>query len=115
MTRTAIFNLLLGIFIGLALAVGFAWTRTPEPNSATLDVLRPEYKIDYVVMVAQAYAADSNLDLARTRLQAINKNDQGKYVAEVTRLLITKGAPPTDLRALVTLTTALGGTPPTLP
>jgi hypothetical protein len=115
MTRTAIFNILIGVIIGSVLAIGYAWSRPPKADDATLDLLRADYKTDTVVMIAQAYAVDSNLDLARSRLAALNVKNPAQHVADVTRQLIIKGAPPTDLRALVALTTALGGTPPALP
>ena len=115
MTRTAIFNILIGVIIGSLLAIGYAWSRPPNPTDASIASLRADYKTDIVVMIAQAYAVDSNLDLARSRLAALNVKDSAQHVADVTRQLIIKGAPPTDLRALVTLTTALGGTPPALP
>jgi len=115
MTRTAILNILIGVIIGGLLAIGYAWSRSPKPDDATLDSLRADYKTDAVVMIAQAYAVDSNLDLARSRLAVLNVKTPAQHVADVTRQLIIKGAPPSDLKALVTLTTALGGTPPTLP
>lgn len=115
MTRTALLNIIIGVFIGFALAIGFSWSRPPKPDDASLESLRADYKSDYVVMVAQAYSVDSNLDLAKTRLAALKIGNPGQYTADVTRQLITKGAPPSDLRVLVSLTTALGATPPALP
>ncbi|MBI5053771.1 MAG: hypothetical protein HZB52_10965 [Chloroflexi bacterium] len=45
MTRTAIFNILIGVIIGGLLAIGYAWSRPPKPDDATLDSLRADYKL----------------------------------------------------------------------
>ncbi|MBI5715030.1 MAG: hypothetical protein HZC38_16655 [Chloroflexi bacterium] len=79
MTRTAIFNILIGVIIGGLLAVGYAWSRPPNPSDASIASLRADYKTDIVVMIAQGYAVDSNLDLARSRLAALNVKDSAQH------------------------------------
>jgi hypothetical protein len=116
MTRTAAINLLIGALIGLALGLFYTWVVNPVQYVDTGPAsLRDDHKADYVIMVARAYAADSNLDLARTRLEELGFDDPGDQVAALTADQIRSGAPPDDLRALSALTLALGAVPPPLP
>ena len=116
MTRTAFFNLLGGVIIGLAAGLVYTWTINPvKYTDVSPDTLRADYKTDYVVMIAHAYAADANLDLARARLATLKLAGPGQFVADTATQQITAGAPLDDLRALNALATALGAVPPPLP
>ena len=116
MTRTAFLNLLFGLLLGLGLGLFYTWQIDPvKYTNVSPDTLRPDYKADYVVMIARAYSADGNLDLARTRLATLKTANPGQFVADTAAQLITSGAPADDLRALNTLATALGAVPPSLP
>ena len=116
MTRTAAINLLVGAVIGLALGLVYTWVVNPvqyvDTNPASL---RADHKADYVIMIARAYAADSDLGLARARLDDLDLEDPPGYVADLTAEQIQRGAPPDDLRALSALALALGALPPPLP
>jgi len=115
-SRTAVFNILAGLVLGMALALFYTWVISPVQYTDTgPDSLRADYKTDYVVMIARAYNADTNLDLARQRLAPLKLDNPGQFTAELTVSEIKRGAPLDDLRALATLTTALGGIPPALP
>lgn len=116
MTRTAFFNLLGGVIIGLAAGLFYTWQVNPvKYTDVSPDTLRADYKTDYVVMIAHAYAADSNLDLARARLATLKLASPGQFVADTAAQQITAGAPLDDLRALNALAAALGAVPPPLP
>ena len=115
-TRTAILNIAVGLLIGLALGLFYTWVVNPVQYVDTApDSLRADHKNDYALMIAQAYAADNDLDLARVRLAALKLDDPGAYLANLTAAEIQRGAPLDDLRALSALTVALGATPPPLP
>jgi hypothetical protein len=115
-SRTAVFNLLAGLVLGLALALFYTWVISPVQYTDTgPDSLRADYKNDYVVMVARAYVADGNLDAAKQRLAPLKLDNPGDYAARLTASEIQTGAPLDDLRALSALSTALGGLPPALP
>jgi hypothetical protein len=61
--------LAVGLFLGLALGVGYAWVLRPvdfrgaEPTS-----LQPVYRGEYILLIATAYQSTGNLDRARERL-----------------------------------------------
>ncbi len=116
MTRTAALNFIAGIVIGVALGLLYSWQVDPVKYTDTApDSLHADHKTDYVVMIAQAYVADGNLELARTRLATLNLSNPGQYVANLTTFEIQRGAPLDDLRALSALAAALGAAPPPLP
>src|SRR5262245_21107464 len=93
MTRTAAFNLLGGILIGVALGLFYTWGVDPVKYTDTPpDSLSAEYKNDYVIMIAQAYTLDHDFDLALTRLATLQLSDPGQYVADLARAEIQRGA-----------------------
>ncbi len=115
-SRTATFNLLAGLVLGLALALFYTWVISPVQYTDTApDSLRADYKNDYVVMIARSYATDNNLALARERLTPLKLDNPGQYTADLTADEVKRGAPLADLRALAALATALGAAPPALP
>lgn len=115
-SRTAVFNLLAGLVLGLALALFYAWVLSPVQYTDTApDTLRADYKNDYVVMIARGYLADGNLEAAKLRLAPLKLDNPGDFIARLTGSEIQRGAPLDDLRALSALSTALGGIPPALP
>jgi hypothetical protein len=115
-TRTAAFNLLGGLILGIALALLYAWQLNPPSyTNTTPATLRTDHKTDYVLMIAQGYSLDGDLPAAQTRLDTLNLGDKGAYVNAVLTSQIQLGAPADDLRALTSLALALGANPPPLP
>ncbi|MBM4423953.1 MAG: hypothetical protein FJ030_11245 [Chloroflexi bacterium] len=116
MTRTALFNFIAGAILGIALGLIYSWQINPVKYTDTApDSLRADYQADYVVMIAQAYSTDGDLDLARARLATLNLVDPGQHVADLAAAQIQRGAALDDLRALSALAAALGAVPPPLP
>jgi hypothetical protein len=60
---------IIAILIGLAAGLYYGWVVNPVNYvDTTIDTLRPDYQTDYVLMVAEAYHASGDLDLAARRL-----------------------------------------------
>jgi hypothetical protein len=115
-TRTAAFNLLAGLILGIALALVYAWQISPATYTDTTPAtLRTDHKTDYVLMIAQSYAHDGDLPAARTRLESLNVGDPGAYITALITAQIQLGASTNDLSALSALAVALGANPPPLP
>lgn len=112
MTRTTLLNLIVGLALGLALGLVYTWKIDPvKYTDVAPDSLRADYRSDYVLMIAQAYAADTDLDLARARLATLNAPDPIQLVANIVAQQSAAGAPPGDVNALNTLAAALKPSP----
>ena len=59
----------LAILLGLGLGMAYGWLVSPVKYVDTApDTLRVDYKTDYVLMVAEAYQKEGDLDMAIRRL-----------------------------------------------
>ena len=77
-------------FITIALGFGaglyYGWRIDPvEYVDTEPDSLRADYQADYVLMVAEAYQGDGDLELARTRLKALASQPPAEIVAAAIR------------------------------
>src|SRR3989304_1587990 len=63
---------LIGLALGVVLGLGYAWRIQPVAYYDTApDSLRQDYRVDYVLMVAQSYQGEGDLRLALLRLAAL--------------------------------------------
>jgi len=68
------------VIIGIAGGLLYGWVLNPVKYvDTTPDTLRIDYKTDYVLMVAETYHADKDIDLAVRRLSIL-----GEPPAEIT-------------------------------
>ena len=103
---------LLSIVVGLALGLAYGWLVNPQPPAeTTLNSLRADYKTDAVLMVAEAYNADGDLERAKARLAELS-SDPALLTAQQA---IIKGGelayPRADLETLARLAQALEKAP----
>ncbi len=107
---------LIASIIGIALGLLYGWVIDPVRfTDTTPDSLRADYRTDYVLMVAEAYHADHEADLAVRRL-AIFGGESPAAIAE--RALQTgrdRGYAPTDVSLLQQLTRAMQSYQPAPP
>ena len=107
-----------GVVLGLALGFAIGWWLWPVQYTNTgPDVLRQDYRDDYVVMVATAYEAEGSLELARERLRLLDPVEPSAPVVELAERLGEAGnGGAEDLERLTRLAWALGApTPPLAP
>jgi hypothetical protein len=72
----------IAIAIGAAAAMYYGWVVNPVQYPETsLETLRIDYKTDYVLMVAEAYRIEGDLDLAARRLAIISTDDPDQMIA----------------------------------
>lgn len=77
MKRRRIGFFLLVILLGIGTGLVYGWYLMPlEPTQEDIADLRMDYKADYVLMVAEIYQADGNVEAAETRLMALGKDWQ---------------------------------------
>lgn len=64
-----IFFFILAILVGAGLGVYYGWMiNPPRFVDTTPDTLRSDYQADYVLMVAEVYSADQDIESAALRL-----------------------------------------------
>jgi hypothetical protein len=112
MRRTVVIFLGVTLGIGLGLAAGWGFPiRTVKTTPAALSA---DWQSDWVLMTAQAYSLDLDLDQARQRLGLLGSDDPGARVAQCGERAIAEGLPPNYIKVLAQLADALGARTPTL-
>jgi hypothetical protein len=114
-------RLLLGLAIGLAVGLIYGWVVQPVQYVDTApDTLRSDYRSDYVLMVAEAYAREQDLDLAQRRLASLGPTPPTAMVEGAILYGVDHDFARSDLETLNRLVTdlrtvapepALGGAP----
>jgi hypothetical protein len=112
--RSAIVRLLIGLGIGLALGMIYGWVINPvEYVDTTPGSLRDDYRTDYILMVAEAYGGDGDLELARVRLAALGPETPAELVVAAIEYGVANGFPRDALETLNGLAVAMRAASPT--
>jgi hypothetical protein len=102
---------IIGTVVGIALGVLVGWQVWPVSYTNTApDVLRQDYRDDYVVMVATAYAVNQDLPDARRRLQLVDAQEPEALVVDLAERTIEANGDRDDIIRLARLAQALGQT-----
>ena len=92
---------LIGLAVGVALGLGYAWRISPVAYYDTApDSLRQDYRADYVLMVAQSYQAEDDLRLALLRLAALGPQPPAQIVDKATAFAEANAFAEKDTQAL---------------
>lgn len=95
---------LIMIIIGAALGLVYGWVVDPvEYVDTTPDTLRQDYKTDFVLMVAEMYQADQDIDLAVQRLRFLGDEPPRGLVQDAIVFAAEVGYPVSDLNRLQAL------------
>jgi len=101
---------LIMICIGFAGGLVYGWFINPVKYVNTLpDTLRADYKADYVLMVAEIYQADKNVDGAKLRLSFLGDLPPESYIVEGIRTASEIGYSDQDIDLLRELAQAVAG------
>lgn len=107
--------LLLGLILGLAAGLVYAWLINPVIyTNASPARLNEEHKAEYIFLVSQNYAATGDWELAQRRLAALEDPNIAQTVAGLFERYLRQGAPSAQVRNLALLTQELGGSNPAL-
>ena len=98
----------LAAIIGLSLGLVYGWAIDPvEYVDTTPNTLRADYRADYVLMVAEAYQAEQDPDLAARRLAAWGSEPPAQIAAKGVDLARQFGFSEPDLALMQQLTIAM--------
>jgi hypothetical protein len=101
-------GVLLGLLIGLIIGVLYGWIIRPvEYVNTAPDSLREDYRTDYVLMVAEIYSSEQDLDRAMIRLAALGPEDPELILAAATEYAIENGFSRQDINRFNALTIGL--------
>jgi hypothetical protein len=115
--RTQTWAMWTAVVAAAGLLLGFAigwWIWPVQYTNTAPDVLRQDYRDDYVVMVATAHEVEQDLEQARNRLKLLDPEEPAAPVLELAERLVEVGGSAEDITYLARLARALGNLPPTL-
>jgi hypothetical protein len=104
---------ILGLTAGAVVGLLLGWVVWPVKyvDTAIAD-LAPEYKEEYILLVASAYVTDGDLEKAQARLVRLEVPNINQLISSMIDDYISEGRDETDIRTLATLGDALGVTSP---
>ncbi len=83
----------LGLVCGVVLGLGAGWIFPISSSSVDASALSPNAQNDYIVLVANSYAYDGDLDLAKQRLALLKDSNIKARVERLAKSLSTKKDP----------------------
>lgn len=102
-------SLLVGVLLGLGAGIYGGWVVFPvEFTDSAAPALEQTYKDEFTVMIADGYRADTDITSALERLRLLQEENIPLYVQNTTERYISNSRDIDDIRALVTLSEALG-------
>jgi hypothetical protein len=105
----------LAVLVGVGGGLYYGWIVSPvEFVDTSPDTLRLDYKADYVLMVAEAYAIEEDADMAVRRLALLAATSPLDSVQSAAVFGLQAGFSPIDLLLLDKLADALKGYGPAL-
>lgn len=97
----------IAVAIGAAAAMYYGWKINPvRYPETTPETLRVDYKTDYVLMVAEAFRAEGDTDLAARRLVLISNDEPLKAINSAIQKAKSIPYPETDLVVMQALAEA---------
>ena len=113
MSRWFFFLVAISIGVGLGLLIGWFFFPVQYVDTSP-DTLRVDYKSDYVLMVAEAYSVESDLQAALRRLALLGSQPPAEIVREAILFAERQGYPDFDVALMQSLAAALQGGGPLL-
>lgn len=99
---------MIALAVGIGLGLVYGWVIDPvEYTDVTPDVLREDYRVDYVLMTAEAYQNDFNAEAAARRLALLGSQPPSAMVASALNYANLNGFTADEIRVLQALLTAM--------
>lgn len=100
--------ILITILLGIVLGLVYGWAIDPvQYTDITPDALRIDYRTDYVLMVAEAYQAEEDPELASRRLAVLGSEPPALIAGEVYAYAQQSAYPADDLELIQELVVGL--------
>jgi hypothetical protein len=108
MSSSKIITISIALLIGIALGLAYGWVIDPiEYTDVTPDVLRQDYRVDYVLMTAEAYQHDFDADTAARRIALLGSQPPATFVSAALDYANINNFTPDEITSLQTLLTAM--------
>ncbi len=99
---------LIALIVGISAGLIYGLVINPvEYTNTSPDTLRIDYRADYVLMTAEVYHADQNLDAAARRLGMLGSDPPSQLADQALQFGLKAGYSAHDIQLLKDLTTAL--------
>jgi hypothetical protein len=110
MRKSRLIGFLIAILLGAAGGMFLGWQYLPSQVSTTrLQDLRADYQADFVLMVAEVYTTDGNIDHAVKLLEKLNPENPLRAVQQGLLTGQQMGFEPWEMRFMADLETAIRG------
>ena len=84
--------------LGIAIGLIYGWVINPvEYTNVTPNLLRLDYRTDYVLMVAEAYQSEQDASLAARRLAMLGSDSPAQIVSTALEYARSQGFSPDDI------------------
>jgi hypothetical protein len=101
-------TVLVALGLGIALGLVYGWVIAPvQYVDVTPNILRADYRADYVLMVAEAHMREQNSELSARRLALLGSDPPAKMVEETLIYAAQNGFTQTETMTLKGLFTAM--------
>lgn len=108
MSSSKIVMIAVALILGIALGLAYGWVIDPvEYTDVTPNILREDYRVDYVLMVAESYQKDLDADEANQRLAALGSEPPASITASALDYATLNDFTPEEMQALQNLLTAM--------
>ena len=98
----------IAIIIGIILGLIYGWEINPVQFIDTTPAsMRADFRADYILMIAEAYHADQNINLAVRRLAVFGSDSPADIASQALQTGQSIGYSPNDISLLQELTRAL--------
>ena len=108
MKASRLLLILIALGLGIGIGVAYGWFVVPvEFFDLTPDTLRPDYRTDYVLMVAEVYRAEQDPGQAARRLAILGSRSPSAISSEGLAYARANGFADSDLALIQELVTAM--------
>jgi hypothetical protein len=108
MTSSNWIKIIIAACVGIMLGLIYGWVINPiQYTDVTPNILREDYRADYVLMVAEAYQSELNADTAAKRLAILGSDAPTKFVTDTLDFGAKNGFTQQEVATLQILLTAM--------